>query len=223
MGRFELADGGTVFLDEIGELPIELQAKLLRVLQEGEFERLGNPVTKKVNVRVIAATNRNLEQAIDKKEFREDLYYRLNVFPIFCPPLRERKEDIPLLIKHFCQKHEAKIGKRISYISPKVMDALTAYNWPGNIRELENIIERALILSREEKLEYGEWIPAEKKSAVKATPAALADVEKNHIIETLHKTHWKVSGENGAAKVLGLNATTLEARIKKLGIKRELA
>src|SRR5204863_1491961 len=147
IGRFELADGRTIFLDEIGELPVELQAKLLRVLQEGEFERLGNPKTMKVNVRVIAATNRNLQQAIEKKEFREDLYYRLNVFPITCPPLRDRKEDIPLLVKHFCQKHEGKIGRKISNVSPKVMEALIAYNWPGNIRELENIIERAMILS----------------------------------------------------------------------------
>ena len=162
IGRFELADGGSIFLDEIGELPVELQAKLLRVLQEGEFERLGNPKTMKVNVRVIAATNRNLQQAIEKKEFREDLYYRLNVFPIICPPLRKRKEDIPLLIKHFCQKHEGKIGRKITHVSDQVIDAMMAYDWPGNIRELENIIERAMILSRNGVLEYGEWIPTEK-------------------------------------------------------------
>src|SRR4051812_39223636 len=187
IGRFELADGGTIFLDEIGELPIELQAKLLRVLQEGEFERLGNPRTMKVNVRIIAATNRNLEVAIEKKEFREDLYYRLNVFPISCPPLRERKEDIPLLVKHFCQKHEAKVGKKITNIPSKVMDALVQYNWPGNIRELENIIERALILSKNGALEYGDWLPLEKTVAVKATTVhqRLEDVEKEHIIEVL--------------------------------------
>ncbi|MBS1599457.1 MAG: sigma 54-interacting transcriptional regulator [Bacteroidetes bacterium] len=221
IGRFELADGGTIFLDEIGELPIELQAKLLRVLQEGEFERLGNPKTMRVNVRVIAATNRNLEHAIEKKEFREDLFYRLNVFPVVCPPLRERKEDIPLLVKHFCQKHEAKVGKKITNIPQKVMDALMAYDWPGNIRELENIIERALILSRNETLEYGEWLPKEKKSGSGASAQKLGDVERDHIIEVLKKTGWKVSGEKGAAKILGLNATTLEARMKKLGIKRE--
>jgi len=220
IGRFELADGGTIFLDEIGELPIELQSKLLRILQEGEFERLGNPKTMKVNVRVIAATNRNLEQAIEKKEFREDLYYRLNVFPIHCPPLRDRKEDIPLLVKHFCQKYEAKIGKKISNISSKVMDALTQYNWPGNIRELENIIERALILSRGNTLEYGEWVPSEKKRDKKIIYTTLEDAERQHIIEALEKTGWKVSGEKGAAKILGLNATTLEAKMKKLGIKR---
>ncbi|MEP7377514.1 MAG: sigma 54-interacting transcriptional regulator [Chitinophagaceae bacterium] len=226
IGRFELADGGSIFLDEIGELPVELQAKLLRVLQEGEFERLGNPKTMKVNVRVIAATNRNLQQAIEKKEFREDLYYRLNVFPIICPPLRKRKEDIPLLIKHFCQKHEGKIGKKINNVSDKVIDAMMAYNWPGNIRELENIIERAMILSRNGILEYGDWIPTENITEPvngNTSPASkLEDVEKEHIIETLKKTGWKVSGEKGAAKILGLNATTLEARMKKLGIKREV-
>ena len=225
IGRFELADGGTLFLDEIGELPVELQAKLLRVLQEGEFERLGNPKTMKVNVRVIAATNRNLQQAIEKKEFREDLYYRLNVFPIICPPLRNRKEDIPLLVKHFCQKHEGKIGRKITSVPPAVIDALIAYDWPGNIRELENIIERAMILSRNGVLEYGEWIPTEKltngENGKIANPSKLEDVEKEHIIETLKKTGWRVSGEKGAAKILGLNATTLEARMKKLGIKRE--
>lgn len=223
IGRFELADGGTIFLDEIGELPVELQAKLLRVLQEGEFERLGNPKTMKVNVRVIAATNRNLQQAIEKKEFREDLYYRLNVFPITCPPLRDRKEDIPLLVKHFCQKHEGKIGKKITTIPANVIDALLAYDWPGNIRELENIMERALILSSNGSLEQGDWIPVQQiNSSGSKAVSKLEDVEKEHIIETLKKTGWKVSGERGAAKILGLNATTLEARMKKLGIKREV-
>lgn len=224
IGRFELADGGTIFLDEIGELPVELQAKLLRVLQEGEFERLGNPKTMKVNVRVIAATNRNLQQAIEKKEFREDLYYRLNVFPILCPPLRERKEDIPLLVKHFCQKHEGKIGKKITNVSAEVMDSLVQYDWPGNIRELENIIERAMILSRGQTLEPGEWVPVQKQESATGTESRpslkLEEVERNHIIEALNKTNWKVSGEKGAAKLLGLNATTLEARMKKMGIRR---
>ena len=222
IGRFELADSGTIFLDEIGELPIELQSKLLRVLQEGEFERLGNPKTMKVNVRVIAATNRNLELAIEKKEFREDLYYRINVFPVKCPPLRDRKEDIPLLVKHFCQKHETRIGKKVTNIPSKVMDVLMNYNWPGNIRELENVIERGLILSRNESLEFGEWLPTEKMSnSNKNSLQKLDDVEKDHIVEVLKKTGWKVSGEKGAAKLLGLNATTLEARMKKLGIKRD--
>lgn len=222
IGRFELADGGTIFLDEIGELPYDLQSKLLRVLQEGEFERLGNPRTMKVNVRVIAATNRILEQGIEKKEFRADLYYRLNVFPIHCPPLRDRKDDIPLLVKHFCQKYESKIGKKINKVSPEVMDALVAYNWPGNIRELENIIERALILTRGNVLEFGEWVPVTKNDGMTSDIIRpIEEVEKNHILEALKKTNWKVSGEKGAAKILGLNPTTLEARMKKMGIKRE--
>jgi len=224
IGRFELADGGTIFLDEIGELPVELQSKLLRVLQEGEFERLGNPKTMKVNVRVIAATNRHLQTAIEKKEFREDLYYRLNVFPIHCPPLRERKEDIPILVRHFLKKHEGKMVKKISNVETKVMDALMMYDWPGNIRELENLIERAMILSSGNTLEAGDWLPKSNliangnghKNSLK-----LEEVEKEHIIETLKKVNWKVSGEKGAAKILGLNPTTLEARMKKLGIKRE--
>jgi len=225
IGRFELADGGTIFLDEIGELPVELQSKLLRVLQEGEFERLGNPKTMKVNVRVIAATNRHLQTAIEKKEFREDLYYRLNVFPIQCPPLRERKEDIPLLVKHFLKKHEGKMGKKITNVATKVVDALIDYDWPGNIRELENLIERAMILNPGNSLEYGEWLPkanaSTKNENGRPSRQKLEEVERDHIIETLKKVNWKVSGENGAAKILGLNPTTLEARMKKLGIKRD--
>ena len=223
IGRFELADGGTIFLDEIAELPYELQAKLLRVLQEGEFERLGNPRTMKVNVRVIAATNRNLEQAIDKKEFREDLFYRLNVFPIISPPLRDRKEDIPLLVKHFCRKHEAKIGKKIIHVEPEVIDALMEYNWPGNIREVENLIERAMIISPGSILSAGDWLPISKNTGSNANNSLgkLEDVETAHILEVLKKVNWKVSGEKGAAKILGLNPTTLEAKMKKLGIKRQ--
>ncbi len=222
IGRFELADGGTIFLDEIGELPVELQAKLLRVLQEGEFERLGNPKTMKVNVRVIAATNRNLEEAIAKKEFREDLFYRLNVFQIVSPPLRNRKEDIPLLVKHFVKKYEGKMGREIKNIPDKVIDALMLYDWPGNIRELENMVERALILSVGSTLEYGDWIPTAKNTSGNQTmPLKMEDVEKEHIISVLNQTNWKVSGEKGAAKILGLNPTTLESRMKKLEIKRE--
>jgi formate hydrogenlyase transcriptional activator len=225
VGRFELADGGTIFLDEIGELPVELQAKLLRVLQEGEFERLGNSKTIKVNVRIIAATNRNLEEAIAKKEFREDLFYRLNVFQIVSPPLRSRKEDIPLLVNHFVKKYESKMGREIKNIPAKVIDTLMLYDWPGNIRELENIIERALIFSRGNTLEYGDWIPSLKNSvtheAGKNLLFKLDDIEKEHILKILNQTNWKVSGEKGAAKLLGLNATTLESRMKKLEIKRE--
>jgi formate hydrogenlyase transcriptional activator len=225
IGRFELADGGTIFLDEIGELPIDLQAKLLRVLQEGEFERLGNPKTMKVNVRVIAATNRNLQEAIEKKEFRADLFYRLNVFPVISPPLRKRKEDIPLLVKHFVKKYEGKMGRAIKNIPDKVIDGLMLYDWPGNIRELENIVERALILSNGDTLEYGDWMPAVKVTGTttdgETAPLKLDELEKEHIIEVLNKTNWRISGEKGAAKILGLNSTTLDARIKKLGIKRE--
>jgi formate hydrogenlyase transcriptional activator len=225
IGRFELADGGTIFLDEIGELPVELQAKLLRVLQEGEFERLGNPRTMKVDVRVIAATNRNLQQAIQNKEFREDLFYRLNVFPIVTPSLRERKEDVPLLIKHFIRKYESKMGKKINDVDPQVINALMEYDWPGNIRELENLIERALILTSGNIIEFGDWIPMSKMSndrkLVKEEMKRLEDVEREHILNILEQTNWKVSGERGAAKILGLNPTTLEARMKKMGIVRE--
>jgi formate hydrogenlyase transcriptional activator len=222
IGRFELADGGTIFLDEIGELPFDLQSKLLRVLQEGEFERLGNPKTMKVNVRIIAATNRNLENAIEKKEFREDLYYRLNVFPILTPPLRDRKEDVPLLVNHFIKKYEGRLGRKITSVRPELMEALCEYNWPGNIRELENLIERALILSRNNTLEYGDWVPAKKYlPGEKSIAKKMEDVERDHITEVLKQTNWKVSGEKGAAKILGLNPTTLEARMKKLSIRRD--
>jgi formate hydrogenlyase transcriptional activator len=226
IGRFELADNGTIFLDEIGELPVELQAKLLRVLQEGEFERLGNPKTIKVNVRVIAATNRNLEEAIAKKEFREDLFYRLNVFQIMSPPLRSRKEDIPLLVNHFVKKYEGKMGREIKIIPDKVIRALMLYDWPGNIRELENMVERALILSRGDELEFGDWIPSVKSTSNQEEGnlqlLKMEEVEMEHITRILNKTNWKVSGEKGAAKILGLNPTTLESRMKKLGIRRGL-
>ncbi|HVU94447.1 MAG TPA: sigma 54-interacting transcriptional regulator [Puia sp.] len=220
IGRFELADGGTIFLDEIGELPVDLQAKLLRILQEGEFERLGNPRTFTVNVRVIAATNRNLEVAMEKKEFREDLFYRLNVFPILSPSLRERKEDIPLLVKHFCQKHENKIGKKITHVPARVMDKLMSYDWPGNVRELENLIERAMILSQEGVLECGDWMPGNRTNPAggASSQRTMEQVEREHIVDVLKQTNWKVSGPGGAAAILGLNSTTLEARIKKLGI-----
>ncbi|MBC7921535.1 MAG: sigma-54-dependent Fis family transcriptional regulator [Ferruginibacter sp.] len=219
IGRFELADGGTLFLDEIGELPIELQAKLLRVLQEGELERVGNPKTIKVNVRVIAATNRDLEKEIGEGKFREDLYYRLNVFPIVSPPLRERKEDIPLLAHHFCAKHGPGMGKKIDVIPPDVLEALVAYNWPGNVRELENIIERSLIVSPGRKLELGDW-SRRGTLAKRVNPVTLEECERNHITAILETTRWKVSGEHGAAKILDVVPTTLESKMKKLGIKR---
>lgn len=220
LGRFELADGGTIFLDEIGEIPIELQSKLLRVLQEGEFERLGNPRSIKVNVRVIAATNRELEKEIEKGTFRQDLYYRLNVFPILVPPLRERKEDIPLLVQHFVKKFARKCDNPISLITKKVINELTAYSWPGNIRELENIIERAMIISQGNKLELGSPLPKSAKLPKDQSLLTLEEVERSHILKALKFTNWKVSGERGAAKLLGLKRTTLEARMKKLEISR---
>ena len=215
------AHGGTIFLDEIGDLPMELQVKLLRVLQEGEFERLGGTQTLKVDVRVIAATNSELEKAIEEGRFREDLYYRLNVFPIKVPPLREHREDIPLLVRHFVQKFGARKAKRIETVPQKVMDDLQAYPWPGNVRELENIIERAVIVSPGSKLQLGDWPPAAAKPPGAAADLSLEEVEKNHIIEVLEMTGWRVSGERGAAKILGLKPTTLEARMKKLGIRRK--
>lgn len=221
IGRFELADGGTIFLDEIGEIPLELQSKLLRVLQEGEFERVGNAKTMKVNVRVIAATNRDLEKEIGEGKFREDLYYRLNVFPIQSPPLRERKEDIPVLVRHFCAKHGPGVGKKIDIIPQEVIDALVVYNWPGNIRELENIIERSLIISQGRKLELGDWLNRKSTLAKRVSPVTMEECERNHIIAILEMTHWKVSGEKGAARILDLVPTTLESKMKKLGIQRE--
>jgi formate hydrogenlyase transcriptional activator len=227
IGRFELADGGTIFLDEIGEMPLEIQAKLLRVLQEGEFERVGSSKTQKVDVRVIAATNRDLESSVKNKEFRADLFYRLNVFPIISPPLRERREDIPILVNHFCRKYGTKLGKKITSVSKEVLDTLMNYAWPGNIRELENVVERGLIISPGSVLESGEWLPViksknEQPQEVREHLSAksLDDIEREHIVEVMKSTNWKVRGENGAAKILNLNPTTLEARMKKLGIKK---
>jgi PAS domain S-box-containing protein len=219
IGRFELAHQGTLFLDEIGELPQSLQTKLLRVLQEGEFQRLGNPNTIKIDARVIAATNRNLQKAIRNGDFREDVYYRLNVFPIEVPPLRERKEDIPLLVRHFINKYSAKTGKQIKETSQKVMDRLMEYNWPGNIRELENIIERAVIICDGNRITMGSWIP-ENHTGEDKTLLTLEENERQHIIRALKTTNWRISGEKGAAKLLGMKRTTLQARMKKLGIER---
>ena len=219
-GRFELADKGTIFLDEIGEMPIELQTKLLRVLQEGEFERLGNPKTNKVDVRVIAATNKDLGNAIAEGSFREDLYYRLNVFPLEMPSLRERKEDIPLLVQHFCLKHGSKLGKKIGSIPQKGMDALMNYQWPGNVRELENVIERAVIITKGQKLDLGDSLPEAIGIPQSDKITTLAESERSQILKAMEKTNWRVSGEKGAAKLLGMKRTTLEARMKKLGIQR---
>ena len=223
-GRFELADGGTIFLDEIGEMPIDLQSKLLRVLQEGEFERVGSNKTLKVNVRVIAATNRDLEEEINHGRFREDLFYRLNVFPIMSLPLRDRKEDIPLLVRHFCQKHGPGMGRKIDVIPDEVLTKLMGYHWPGNIRELENVIERSLIISQGRKLELGDWLglklSAPKKGGGSLGLMTMEDCERLHIISVLEHTRWKVSGQNGAAKILDMIPTTLDSRMKKLGIQK---
>lgn len=225
IGRFELADGGTIFLDEIGEMPLELQSKLLRVLQEGELERVGGSKTIKINARVIAATNRDLETEIANGRFREDLYYRLAVFPIVSLPLRERKEDILLLVNHFCAKHGPSMSRQIDAVPQSVIDKLMEYPWPGNIRELENVVQRALILSPGRKLELGDWatqdLSRKKTAALKSAGlTTMEECERNHILNALEHTHWKVSGENGAAKILGMIPTTLDSRMKKLGIQR---
>ena len=219
IGRFELASGGTLFLDEVGELPLELQAKLLRVLQDGEFERVGGTQTLKVDVRLVAATNRDLERAVSEERFRADLYYRLNVFPIVIPPLRSRPQDIPGLARHFAALYASKMGKRIGPLGSDVMDRLAAYAWPGNVRELQHVIERAVILSPEGRFELGDVLPRAGEAPTRPG-RSLEDVERQHIVAVLEENGWRVSGDRGAARILGLKRTTLEARMKKLGIHR---
>jgi PAS domain S-box-containing protein len=220
MGRFELADKGTIFLDEIGELPLDLQSKMLRVLQEGEFERVGGTQTFKVSVRVIAATNRDLEQQSKTGHYRPDLYYRLNVFPIHLPALREREGDIPMLVQYFVHKFAANFGKKIDRIPERMMTVLQRYPWPGNIRELEHVVERAVILSEGPELEPIDWLSPSHSKTGEGKTLTLEEMERRHIVDVLEQTNWRVSGEKGAAKILGLNPTTLEARMKKLGIAR---
>jgi len=221
IGRFELADRGTIFLDEIGNLPLESQARLLRILQEGKFERVGGTQTIRVVVRILAATNRDLEKAITTGEFREDLYYRLNVFPIRMPALRERKEDIPHLARHFVNKYSVKFGKNIDTIPKKLMTTLQTYSWPGNVRELENIIERAVIISRHNKLQFNGFHELNVPENLNThAPETLFDVERTYIIRVLEDYSWIVEGRHGAAARLGLNPSTLRSRMKKLGIKR---
>ncbi len=219
MGRFEIADGTTLFLDEIGELPLELQPKLLRVIQDGEFERLGNPRTIKVDVRIIAATNRNLEEEVKKGRFREDLWYRLNIFPITMPPLRDRLDDIPSLVDFYIQKICKRMGKSIEIIPSKVMDALQNYHWPGNIRELENVLERAVINSSGPKLHLVDELKSRQKDIFTAGKT-LEAVEREHILRVMDHTQWKISGKGGAAEILGLNRSTLRARMRKLSIQK---
>jgi PAS domain S-box-containing protein len=219
-GRFELANGGTIFLDEIGELPLEMQVKLLRVIQSGEFDRVGGSRTLRTDVRIIAATNRDLEKAVSEKTFRQDLFYRLNVFPILLPPLRERREDVQLLVDYFVRKYAKKIGREINVIPRGVLSTLENYSWPGNIRELENIIERSVILSRGNQLEIGNWFYDEPNFEEESQHRTLTEVERTYILKVLDSTHWRVSGSNGAAQILGMNPQTLVSRMKKLGIQR---
>jgi transcriptional regulator with GAF, ATPase, and Fis domain len=217
MGRFEVADGSTIFLDEIGELPLELQAKLLHVLERGEFERLGSSKTIRVDVRVIAATNRDLPAMVRAGKFREDLYYRLNVFPITNPPLRARTEDIPLLVWAFVREFAPAQGKTFEQIPRRTMEALQRYPWPGNVRELRNVIERAIILSPGPILRVELPTTEDQKPPMEMT---LEAVERRHIVAVLDEVRWRIRGEGGAAMRLGLKPSTLESRISKLGIKR---
>ena len=220
IGRFELADKGTLFLDEVGDIPPTLQPKLLRVLQEQEFERLGGTRTHQVDVRLVAATNRNLVDMVKRNEFRSDLYYRLNVFPVSLPPLRERREDIPALVEHFVEIYTRRMGKQIEHIPPETMSALVSYLWPGNIRELQNFIERSVILTSGNVLHFP---LASLKSAAEAESLGaitLEDAERDHIRKTLEQTRWVVAGHNGAAARLGIKRSTLYFRMQKLGISR---
>jgi DNA-binding NtrC family response regulator len=222
-GRFEAADGGTLFLDEVGELPLEAQAKLLRVLQEREFERVGGSRTLRVDVRVIAATNRDLQAQVAAGRFRDDLFYRLNVFPIPLPALRERREDIPRLVQHFAAKTARKLGRELQGIAPSFMECARAYDWPGNIRELENLVERAMIMSRRPVLDGSAlFTPATSASKPITVPGngTLEELERAHIRRVLEDTRWQIEGEHGAARVLGLNPSTLRGRLRKLGIRK---
>jgi transcriptional regulator with GAF, ATPase, and Fis domain len=217
-GRFEIADGSTIFLDEVGELPLELQPKLLHVLQEGEFERLGGTKTIKVDARVIAATNRPLAQAVKEGKFREDLFYRLDVFPIEVPPLRERREDIPLLAWTFVKEFSNSMGKPIDEIAEESMSALQEYHWPGNIRELRNVVERAMILGHGPKLHVKLCHTTLRPVAVRATAGSLDEAERAIILQAVEQCNWRIRGSNGAAALLDVKPTTLESRIKKLGL-----
>ncbi|MEE9423417.1 MAG: sigma-54-dependent Fis family transcriptional regulator [Methylococcales bacterium] len=220
IGRFELANGGTLFLDEIGEMQLNLQSKLLRILQESEFERVGGTETIKVDVRMIAATHRDLAQCVKEGSFREDLYYRLNVFPIAVPPLRERKEDLEALAQHFLETYANKFNKSVDMIPARQMAALHNYHWPGNVRELQHLIERAVILSSGTELAFGDWFQPAGENPGDGLISTMEEVECHHITKVLEASNWRISGNNGAAELLGLNASTLRSRINKLGIKR---
>ena len=222
LGRLQVAHKGTLLLDEIGELPLELQPKLLRALQEREFERLGSSQTIRVDVRILAATNQHLEQMVIDREFRADLYYRLNVFPIVLPPLRDRREDIPQLVRHFVREYAGRLNKAIDRIPDSVMNSFCRYAWPGNIRELQNVIERAVLLTEGSELEFS--LPGMANLAVAPVRRAdhtLAEMERTYIADTLRRTNWVVGGRTGAAAKLGMPRTTLISRMRKLGISRE--
>lgn len=222
LGRLQVANKGTLLLDEIGELPLELQPKLLRALQEREFERLGSSQTIRVDVRIIAATNQNLEEMVSDRQFRADLYYRLNVFPIVVPPLRDRREDIPPLARHFVQEYANRLNKAIGGIPDSVMDSLRRYAWPGNIRELQNVLERAVLLTEGSDLELSLPRTIDLAPEPPRQPNhTLAEMERSYIADTLRKTNWVVGGRAGAAAKLGLPRTTLISRMRKLGISRE--
>jgi formate hydrogenlyase transcriptional activator len=223
IGRFELAHRGSMFLDEVGEIPLELQTKLLRVLQEREFERLGSSRTLRTDARLVAATNRDLTALVEDRQFRADLFYRLNVFPITVPPLRERRDDIPLLVRYFVQQYARRMNRRIATIPSETLSALTRYHWPGNIRELQNFIERAVILTRGTTLEapVRELKRAAPKAQTEAAPSGvvtLAEAEKDAILRALEESGGRVGGEQGAAARLGMKRTTLQAKMRKLGI-----
>ena len=220
MGRFDVADGGTIFLDEIGEMPLELQPKLLRVLEAGEFERLGSPKTIKVDVRVIASTNRDLEAELKNRRFREDLFYRLNAFPVSIPPLRTRAEDIPQLVSYFVDKYAQKFGRKYESLPKSTIKALQEHPWPGNVRELEHVIERAVITSPGPVLRLADPLERKPAEAREEPLKELEAMEREHILKVLQKTRWKIEGEGGAASILELHPNTLRSRIKKLGIKR---
>jgi formate hydrogenlyase transcriptional activator len=220
IGRFELADKGTLFLDEVGDIPLALQPKLLRVLQEQEFERLGSGRTHQVDVRLVAATHRHLFEMVKRNEFRGDLYYRLNVFPVPIPPLRERREDIPALVEHFVEIYARRMSRPIDKISPETMAELTSYAWPGNIRELQNFIERSVILTSGHVLESPLASLRSTEAAESTGPITLEDAEREHIRKTLEQTRWVVSGPHGAAARLGIKRSTLYFRMQKLGISR---
>jgi len=220
IGRFELADKGTLFLDEVGDIPPGLQPKLLRVLQEKEFERLGSTRTHQVDVRLVAATNRNLVDMVKRNEFRSDLYYRLNVFPVPLPPLRARREDIPPLVEHFVEIYARRMSKQIDHISPETMSELTSYSWPGNIRELQNFIERSVILTSGKVLESPLTTLRNAAETESVGPTTMEDAEREHIRKILEQTRWVVAGPNGAAARLGIKRSTLYFRMQKLGISR---